>query len=76
MGEDVDGERQKQSVISFADAGGNQVSLYFDARTNLLTRYEALGDDFVYGDTLRETAVSDYHGMDGGRIQETDKRDF
>src|SRR6185503_285127 len=51
---------QKQRVIAFADADGAQVSIYFDATTNLLTKTESLNDDPVLGDTTNETVYMDW----------------
>jgi len=51
---------RKQRVISFADADGAEVSLYFDAVNNLLTKAESLGDDPVLGDIAIETVYADW----------------
>jgi glyoxylase-like metal-dependent hydrolase (beta-lactamase superfamily II) len=58
---DYDGRRQR--VISFADADGTEVALYFDARTNLLTKSETLADDPVLGDVTFETIYSDWRAV-------------
>ena len=50
----------KQRVISFADADGTVVALYFDAGTNLLTKAEYLNDDPVLGDVVIETVYTDW----------------
>ncbi|HEY3580417.1 MAG TPA: MBL fold metallo-hydrolase [Pyrinomonadaceae bacterium] len=50
----------KQRVISFADADGTEVALYFDAGTNLLTKAESLNDDPVLGDVVNETVYADW----------------
>jgi glyoxylase-like metal-dependent hydrolase (beta-lactamase superfamily II) len=55
-------------TISFADTSGNQIALYFDARSHLLTKYEAIGDDPVFGDVLRETSFSGYKDVEGVKI--------
>jgi glyoxylase-like metal-dependent hydrolase (beta-lactamase superfamily II) len=57
-----------EEVVTFADGGGNQFALYFDPRTKLLTKYEALGDDPVFGDVLRETLFTDYRDVAGLKI--------
>jgi glyoxylase-like metal-dependent hydrolase (beta-lactamase superfamily II) len=51
---------RKQRVISFADADGTEVSLYFDAANNLLTKAESLNDDPVLGDVAIETIYADW----------------
>lgn len=58
-------EGQLNHVICFADGGGDQIALYFDARTNLLTKYEMLSDDPVLGDVLWEVVFSDYREIGG-----------
>jgi len=52
-------------IISFADVVGTQVALYFNARSNLLTKYETLGDDPILGDVLAETQFADYRDVGG-----------
>lgn len=55
---------RKQRVVSFADVDGTQVSLYFDAGTNLLTKTEYLNDDPVLGDVVVETIYSDWRPVE------------
>ena len=55
---------QKQRVIGFADADGAQVSIYFDATTNLLTKTEWLTDDPVLGDITNETVYTDWRRVE------------
>ena len=62
------GEGDGQQIITFADAGGNQIALYFDSRTHLLTKFESLGDDPVFGDIVRETLFSDYREVAGLKV--------
>jgi len=57
-------EGRKQRVISFADADGVQVGLYFDALTNLLTKSETLGDDSIFGDITNEILYRDYRPVE------------
>lgn len=64
---------RQQDVISFATAGGQAVTLYFDARTKLLTKHEYLYTRNASGDTSRAYVFTGYHdvgGMEvpGGRI--------
>lgn len=54
---------QKQKVITFADSDGNQISLYFDLRTSLLTKTERLGDRMIEGLGSAETIFSDYRSV-------------
>lgn len=55
---------RKQRAISFADVDGTEVSLYFDAGTNLLTKAEYLNDDPVLGDVVVETIFSDWRPVE------------
>jgi glyoxylase-like metal-dependent hydrolase (beta-lactamase superfamily II) len=57
-----------EAVITFADSGGTQFTLYFDSQTKLLTKYESLGDDPIFGDVLRETLFADYREVAGLKI--------
>jgi glyoxylase-like metal-dependent hydrolase (beta-lactamase superfamily II) len=62
--ETVDGKRQR--VIAFADSDGTQIGLYFDADTGLLTRFDTLADNAVFGDAVTETILSDYRDVAAG----------
>jgi glyoxylase-like metal-dependent hydrolase (beta-lactamase superfamily II) len=64
--EDVDGKRQ--NVITFATADGTQWTLYFDAATNLLTKFENLDTDSRVGDVAQEFIFSDYTTAGGVKI--------
>lgn len=64
--EDFDG--RKQSVITFATPDGTQWTLYFDAATNLLTKFENLDTDTRAGDVAQEFIFSDYTAFDGVKI--------
>jgi len=55
---------RKQRVISFADSDGAQVSIYFDATTNLPTKTETLNDDQILGDIMNETVYSDWRAVE------------
>lgn len=63
LGDGAEGRREQ--IITFADVVGNQIALYFDAKTHLLTKFESLGDDPVFGDVLRETLFSGYRAVAG-----------
>lgn len=67
LGEETyDGKPQR--VVSFADGGGLQTALYFDARTNLLTKFEIISPDPVRGDSVQEVVFSDYRDASGIKI--------
>jgi glyoxylase-like metal-dependent hydrolase (beta-lactamase superfamily II) len=59
--ETLDGRRQR--VITFADADGTQIGLYFDAESGLLTRFDTLADHPVLGDAVTENVLSDYRDV-------------
>lgn len=61
---DGDFNGRKQRVISFSDADGAQVSIYFDADTNLPTKTESLADDPILGDVVRETIYADWRPIE------------
>lgn len=54
-----EGDRGQQ-VISFTDTMGVRVMLYFDNKTNLLTKWETLRDHPVAGDSNTELVFDDY----------------
>ena len=66
MGDGTEG-RQEQ-VITFADVAGSQIALYFDGRTHLLTKFENLGDDPVFGDVVWELCFSNYREVAGLKV--------
>lgn len=60
-------EGRRQQIITFADFDGSQIALYFDAQTNLLTKYETVGDRFLEGVSAAENIFSDYR--DAGNVK-------
>ncbi|HMF57436.1 MAG TPA: MBL fold metallo-hydrolase, partial [Pyrinomonadaceae bacterium] len=50
---------RRQNVIAFS-SGDSPLTLYFDAKTHLLTRYESLGDSIAFGVAAFETIFTDY----------------
>jgi glyoxylase-like metal-dependent hydrolase (beta-lactamase superfamily II) len=84
VGEDQLGGK-KQRVISVLRPDNQQLSLYFDAQTNLLTRYEYLYADPMVGDTVIAQSYPAYRTVgnlkvptgrilynSGGVVQETE----
>ncbi len=57
-----------QEVISFADATGARVLLYFDAETHLPTKSETLADHAVVGDSFRDIVYLDYRPVGSLRL--------
>ncbi|MBA3242964.1 MAG: MBL fold metallo-hydrolase [Acidobacteria bacterium] len=59
LGEEVyDGRRH--NVLTFASSNGIAWTLFFDARTNLLTKYEQMVSDSLSGDSVQETVFPGY----------------
>ncbi|HEX8174228.1 MAG TPA: MBL fold metallo-hydrolase [Pyrinomonadaceae bacterium] len=63
---EIDGRRFR--VLSFAAETGAQLSLYFDARTNLLARTEQLESHPLLGDSTSGNIFSDYQRTGDVRI--------
>jgi glyoxylase-like metal-dependent hydrolase (beta-lactamase superfamily II) len=67
MGE-ADFRGRKQTVVSFATATGTLVTVYLDADTNLVTKYELLGTDPIHGDALTEVVIMGYETVEGRKV--------
>ncbi len=52
-------------VVSFAAANGATANLFFDAKTNLLSKYEQMVTDPVDGDVVQETIFTGYRAVEG-----------
>jgi glyoxylase-like metal-dependent hydrolase (beta-lactamase superfamily II) len=63
---DFDGK--KQNVIAFATSDGTQWTLYFDAATNLLTKFENLDTDTRVGDVAQEFIIPGYTTVGGVKV--------
>jgi glyoxylase-like metal-dependent hydrolase (beta-lactamase superfamily II) len=59
--EDYDGKRH--NVIVFATSDGTQWTLYFNAQTNLLSKFENLDTDALVGDVVQEFIFPDYRSV-------------
>jgi glyoxylase-like metal-dependent hydrolase (beta-lactamase superfamily II) len=64
--EDFDG--RKQNVIIFSTSDGTQWTLYFDAATNLLTKFENLDTDARVGDVTQEFIIPGYMSVGGVKL--------
>ncbi|HEX8336099.1 MAG TPA: hypothetical protein VF621_05175, partial [Pyrinomonadaceae bacterium] len=67
LGESEDGGR-RFLVVGFAAETGAQVSLYFDARTNLLARTEQIDSNALLGDIRTGNDFSDYRAVGGVQV--------
>jgi hypothetical protein len=59
---------RRQRVVSAVLADGQQWALYFDAETDLLTKYEFLYTDPVHGDSLSEIIFPGYRAAGPARV--------
>ncbi|MEK6282096.1 MAG: MBL fold metallo-hydrolase [Acidobacteriota bacterium] len=59
-------------VIAFASGNGIQWTLFFNARSNLLTKYEQMVSDNLKGDSVQETIFPGYRSV--GKIKVPTKR--
>lgn len=71
LGED-EFQGKKQNVITYVRADGRQLALYFDAQTNLLTKYEYIYTDGMVGDSLVAQIYADY--SDQGKFKVPGRR--
>jgi glyoxylase-like metal-dependent hydrolase (beta-lactamase superfamily II) len=67
LGQDDFGGK-KQNVITFATSDGTQWTLYFDAATHLLTKFENLDTDTRVGDVTQEFIIPGYTTVGGVKI--------
>ncbi|MET0752400.1 MAG: MBL fold metallo-hydrolase, partial [Pyrinomonadaceae bacterium] len=56
----IDFEKRPHNVVSYANEDGAEVALYFDEKTNLLSKFETLGTDPFFGDVVFETIFPGY----------------
>ena len=52
-------------VISYANEDGLEISLYIDAKSGLLSKFETLGTDPYFGDVINETIFPAYRQQNG-----------
>lgn len=69
LSSDTDGfEGRPHEVVGFTEPEGTLLTLYFDARTHLLSKLETWADSPVFGDTLTEQIYSDYRSVGGVKV--------
>lgn len=56
---------RKQNIITFVAADSNQLAVYLDAQTNLVTKYEILFPDTLTETDAAEIIFSGYHAVNG-----------
>lgn len=59
---------RRQDVVTYASSDGQQFTLFFDASTHLLTKYEQLFTDAQTGDALLEVIWPGYQPVDGIQV--------
>ncbi|HKG13946.1 MAG TPA: MBL fold metallo-hydrolase [Pyrinomonadaceae bacterium] len=57
-------EGRPHRVVVFAAANGAIMNLFFDSKTNLLSKYEQMVSDGVDGDVVQETIFTGYRAVD------------
>lgn len=61
-------EGRSHHVVDFAAANGVVMSLFFDAKTSLLSKYEQMVSDGTDGDVVQETIFTGYRAVDNVMI--------
>ncbi|MDQ3798133.1 MAG: MBL fold metallo-hydrolase [Acidobacteriota bacterium] len=69
-------DRRPHTAVSYANEDGAETTLYFDDKTNLLSKFEGMGTDVFFGDVVFETIYPGYRSENGhqlptGRITRT-----
>jgi glyoxylase-like metal-dependent hydrolase (beta-lactamase superfamily II) len=59
---------KRQQVVTYAASDGQQFTLFFDAATHLLTKYEQLFTDTQTGDAVLEVVWPGYRLLDGVQV--------
>jgi glyoxylase-like metal-dependent hydrolase (beta-lactamase superfamily II) len=59
---------KRQDVVTYSASDGQQFTLFFDASTHLLTKYEQLYTDAQTGDALLEVVWPGYRLVDGIQV--------
>jgi glyoxylase-like metal-dependent hydrolase (beta-lactamase superfamily II) len=69
-------DKRPHTAVSYSNEDGGEITLYFDDKTNLLSKFENLGTDVYFGDVTFETIYPSYKNENGqplptGRILKT-----
>jgi glyoxylase-like metal-dependent hydrolase (beta-lactamase superfamily II) len=59
---------KRQEIITYSASDGQQFTLFFDAGTHLLTKYEQLFTDAQVGDAVLEVVWPSYRTLDGIQV--------
>lgn len=60
---DAQWEGRPHRVLAFADVDGTQLTLFFDAASHRLSKWETVADDGVMGDVASEVVYDDYRAV-------------
>ncbi|HEX8250220.1 MAG TPA: MBL fold metallo-hydrolase [Pyrinomonadaceae bacterium] len=61
-------DKRPHTAISYAHEDGAENTLYFDEKTNLLSKFEGMGTDVFFGDVVFETIYTGYRNESGQQI--------
>ncbi len=64
----ADFDKRPHTAISYSNEDGAEITLYFDDKTNLLSKFETLGTDVYFGDVVFETIYPAYKSENGQQI--------
>ncbi|HEX8737897.1 MAG TPA: MBL fold metallo-hydrolase [Pyrinomonadaceae bacterium] len=72
----VEFDKRMHNAVSYANEDGAENTLYFDEKTNLLSKFEGMGTDVFFGDVVFEMIYTGYRNENGhqvptGRITKT-----
>jgi glyoxylase-like metal-dependent hydrolase (beta-lactamase superfamily II) len=56
----IEFDKRMHNAVSYANEDGAENTLYFDEKTNLLSKFEAMGTDVYFGDVVFETIYPSY----------------
>ncbi len=62
---EADLQGRKHNAISFATSAGTLITLYLDARTNLISKFETLVSDPYLGDAINEFTIIGHQTVNG-----------
>lgn len=61
-------DKRPHSVINYSNEDGAEVTLFFDEKTNLLSKFDVLGSDVYFGDVVFETIFPAYRSENNQQV--------
>lgn len=61
-------DNRPHNVLSYSNEDGAEVAMYFDEKTNLLSKFETLGTDVFFGDVIFETIFPAYRSENNQQV--------